>query len=454
MARDHVDTMTLAPDRRPQALDTWMALLAGDRVWYEDEGVEPSTRERAASAFMVTAIALTILVQWIVLATRVDVFALGTPAHDRELEKLATAGSAAAVLLAIRPLRLALGHRPPPANFWWSLCWRTAAYLTMIAATAALFPRFRVLGAVPLGLVGGADAILTMWTLGLSPRPLQWLKRLLLSAVHFGALGALIGTVVFDRDGPSPRTALGIYLAMWAGLAVAGIAVLSINRLSALVDEARDADREEIRSRERELRVHWLHDDVLSEVKLAALRLETESDLVGAQRELQELDHRLRMRQLEESIRGGRPHLYEIIQPHLRRAQTLGVRVTGVPALDRTDRRVDEATGQLVHRVVSNLMSNAINAGARQLQLALEESLDGSSITIAVTDDAGGFSLADVPPGRGLALLFRDFGDDAVRRIDAPGGSTVSVRVPLAPPAARPTAVEHQGPRHQEAHPS
>lgn len=414
-------------------LDTWMALLAGDRVWHDRADGPPTTRERGAAAIMVAALGLTTLVQLIALATRIDPSG-SLSDRDRDLLALMVLGAGAAAALAVRPLWLVSGHRVAPASFWWSVCWRSVAYLTLIAVTAAVIPRFRLLGAVPLGLVGGSDALLTMWALGLTPRPKIWLKRLLLSPVHFGALGALIGTVAFDPEGVSTRAALGVYAAMWTGIVVAGSTVMAMNSFHKIVLAEEVEHREELRSRERELRVHWLHDDVLSEVKLAALRIEAGADVLAVRRELEDLDHRLRLRQLEESLRGGQPHIYEIIQPHLRRAQSAGVRIDRVPALDQTARQLDEATGQLLHRVVSNLMSNAMNAGATRLSLAIEEALEPPTLEISVTDDAGGFSLDEIAPGRGLALLQRDLGPDAVRRAAVPGGSVVTVRIPLERP--------------------
>jgi hypothetical protein len=426
--------MAVTHQARPHVFDTWMALLAGERVWHDRADGPPTARERAAAGSMITALLLTVLVHGVALVSRVDVTSpAALSARDRDLIGLAVLGVLAAGVLAVRPARLVAGTRSPAAGFWWSLLSRGVAYLTLIVVTAAVLPRLRLLGAVPLGLVGGADALLTMWALGLTPRPKVWLKRLVFGGVHFGALGALIATIVFDPDGPSTRTTLGIYAAMWTGIVVAGVTVLVADHAIALADAQRRADRDELRARERELRVHWLHDDVLSEVKLATLRIEGSGDIPAARRELHELDHRLRVRQLEELLRGGRPHLYEIIQPHLRRVQTLGVRLDRVPALDRTSRRVDEATGELIHRAMSNLVSNAANAGATRLSLAIDEVADPPSLEISLTDDAGGFSLADIEPGRGLSLLRRDLGEGTVRRADVPGGSIVTVRIPLGP---------------------
>jgi signal transduction histidine kinase len=434
---DHSGRMAVTHGVRPHVFDTWMALLAGDRVWHDQSDGPPSPRERASATAMVFALVLTVLVQWVALASRVDVLALSElTARERDLGLLTLGGVVAAGALAVRPLQLVIGSRRQAAGFWWSLYWRGLAYLTMIAVTAAVLPRLRFLGAVPLGLVAGHDALLTMWALGLTPSPTTWLKRLVFSGVHFGALGALIGTMVFDPDGPSTRTTLGVYAAMWTGVAVAAFTVLAANRLIALSDAQREDDLQQLRARERALRVHWLHDDVLSEVKLATLRIEGGGDVAAAKRELHELEHRLRVRQLEEMLRGGRARVYEIIQPHLRRAQSLGVRLDRVPALERTSLKVDEATGELLHRAVSNLMSNAIDAGATRLSLAIETA-DPSALEISVTDDAGGFSLDEIAPGGGLARLIRDLGPGAVRRDDVPGGSVVTIRIPL-PPIAPP----------------
>jgi hypothetical protein len=428
-------------DPTSRALDTWMAMLAGDRVWHHEADEVPSALDRTVAGLMIAALAGTVLTQTLVLATRID--RLGTGSATRsELEGLTVGGILAAIALGVRPLQILRGRRSGPVPFWWSISWRGAAYLTLIVVTAAVLPRWRAIGSVPLGLAFGMDATLTMWALGLTPTPIEWARRMVWGTVHFGALGALIGATVFDPNGPSSGTALGLYLAMWMGLGTAATGVWLVNHLHRLIGEELADDRVEVRRKERELRVHWLHDDVLSEVKLASLRLEAGGDPDGTKRELQDLDHRLRLRQLEEILGGGSPHLYEIIQPHLRRAQTLGARIDRVPALDRTDRRVDEATGQLVHRALSILMSNALNVGGRHLALDLDALVDAPALLLSLTDDAGGFSLDDAPPGGGLKLLERDLGPGSVSRTDAPRGSTVSVRIPLSrPTTTRPEEV-------------
>src|SRR5690606_38528077 len=98
-----------------------------------------------------------------------------------------------------------------------------------------------------------------------------------------------------------------------------------------------EAHRIDVAARERSHRAHWLHDDVLSEVRLASLRITNGSaSPEQVQRELLDLDHRLRLRQLDEMIRDGTPPVYEVLQPHLRRLQSLGVELGSVPTHEVT----------------------------------------------------------------------------------------------------------------------
>ena len=403
-------------------LDLWLAMLAGDRVW-GDGDEDPSTRQQAVCALMLVALAATLLVQWVALASR----------HADDLGRLAILAALsilAAAALAVRPTRLLLGRQSEPPGFLFSVIWRAIAYLVLIASTTAVIGSYRFLAAIPLGLLGGSDALLTLWAIGVAPAPRMWLKRFLFSTIHFGVLGAMLAALFFEASQETLTTMLGIYVAMWLGVLMAGITVLGVNRLSAAVDEENLRKEEAVRERERLMRAHWLHDDVLSEVHLSTLRLKSVGDLDAARAELEELDHRLRLRQLDEVIRGGEPHLYEILQPHLRRIQSLGIQLYRVPPLELTNRRIDQETAQLFHRAVSVLTSNAINAGASRLAIDLF-SIEDDTIALTVTDDAGGFDLDAVPAGRGLSNLIGDLGPRRVRRRDTQHGSAVTVTLPL-----------------------
>lgn len=426
---EHVAPMAQRPRHREIGLDLWLALLAGDRAWRDGSG-HAAPREQSVGAFLVLALVATLVGQWIALTSRI-VVTDGLVDSERILIVAAVVSLAAVAVLTVRPARLARGKEVAHAPFAWSVAWRGAAYLLLITCSAGFLVRFRFLAAIPLGLVAGADILLALWTLGSTPRPLRWLRRFLFSTLHFGVLGALLGTAMLEPD--RATNLLSLYAAMWLGLIVAGGTIVALDRLTALADAQRLADGEAIRARERAYRAHWLHDDVLSEVRIATLRMGHDPSTEHARRELLELDHRLRLRQLDEMMRGGTAHIYEVLQPHLRRAQALGVRLGSVPSLEVTGRTVAEETARLVNRVVSVVTSNAINAGATELSIDLVGG-GGDLMTLTVVDDAGGFDPTTIPAGRGLDTLRRDLGTDLVSVTPAGRGSSVSVTFP-APPA-------------------
>jgi hypothetical protein len=406
---------------RELGLDLWLALLAGDRAWRDGSG-QPTPREQVVGAILVVALLGTVMTQWVALASRVSLTD-AVSGTDIALLAAAATSTGAAVGLAAWPLGLARGREVTYVPFGWSVAWRAAAYLVLLACSAAFLVRFRFLSAVPLGIVAGADILLTLGAIGSVPRPARWMRRFVFSTVHFGALGALLATAALEpaRGG----TLLSLYSAMWLGISVAVASIVLIDRLVGTIDAQREAERDTIRAQERSYRAHWLHDDVLSEVRVATLRMADGPATDGARRELLELDHRLRLRQLDEMLRGGTAHIYEVLQPHLRRAQSLGVILRRVPSLEATGRVVDELTARRINRVVSVITSNAINAGAASISIELEP-LDGDLMRFAVADDAGGFDPATLPPGRGLDTLRRELGGDAVRVGSIPGGSVVS----------------------------
>ncbi len=126
---------------------------------------------------------------------------------------------------------------------------------------------------------------------------------------------------------------------------------------------------------------------------------------------------------------GDSSRVYEILQPHLRRVQSLGVRLDRVPSHDATDVEVDRDCAILLNRALSLLTSNAVNAGASRLTIDLRLIDGGTRVLLAVTDDAGGFDFGELPAGRGLSTLLRQIGTSAVQRYDAPGGSMMVVTV-------------------------
>jgi hypothetical protein len=440
----------------PRVFDLWLALLAGERVWH-DGPIRPGPRERISAAFALIGAACTITAIWVIVSARFDPWdADAITARRATLLVFTAAATLAALALGLRYLRIVRGHDAVGRPIWQELAWRTVAFLLLTTVFAGALPRAYVPGVVPLGVLAGADASLTLWALGVAPRTRTWAWRFLVSPVHFGAVGALLAVAAFGESFPALRTLASLYGALWVGLLVAGLTVASINRLAAAVDDRVAEENHDMLVSERARRAHWLHDDVLSEVHLASLRISSGSatpDEINA--ELRDLDHRLRLRQLDDMMSAGAPRVYEILQPHLRRIQNLGVRLDSVPSHDVTRIEVDQECGMLLNRAVSLLTSNAVNAGATRLAIGLQLVDGATRLRLTVIDDAGGFDLAAVPDGRGLSTLMDQLGPGAVQRYDAPCGSMMVVTLSCAhrsatkPPRHRGVpASGHQPGRH------
>ena len=173
-----------------------------------------------------------------------------------------------------------------------------------------------------------------------------------------------------------------------------------------------------------------MHDVVLSEIRLAMLQLEVgEADAADAHRALLDLDHRLRLSQLEETIFTGRVTVGEVVQPHIRRAQGLGITISATPDRTVAARTIGPEIAHGLNRALSVTCSNAVHAGATRIAIRV---FAGRScgLVAEVSDDAGGFDLADAPIGRGLSSLRMHLGTGCVSRRAIPGGSIMRIDVP------------------------
>jgi signal transduction histidine kinase len=432
---DHPRVSSLPDTAQPRVFDLWISLLAGERIWH-DGPIQPGPRERISAGFALVGTACTVAVIWVAVGARFDPWdpdAITT----RRATVLAfmIAATLAALPLAVRYQRIVRGHEAVGRPFWFEVTWRTTAFLLLTAVVAGALPRAHTPGVVPLGILVGADASLTMWALGITPQARAWVWRFVGGPVHLGAVGALLAVAAFGESIPTLRTLIGLYAAMWVGLIVAGLTVVMINRLGLAVDQRVAEEVHDSVASERARRAHWLHDDVLSEVHLATLRISSKTATPEQiNDELLDLDHRLRLRQLDDMMSADALRIFEVLQPHLRRAQNLGVHLEHVPTHEVTRLEVDEQCGRLLNRALSLFMSNAVNAGATRLSIDLRVIDGGERIVVSVTDDAGGFDLATVPDGRGLSTLIDQLGAGGVQRHDAPGGSTMVATIPRHQP--------------------
>jgi len=411
------------------AFDLWLALAAGHRVWSEGQ-TNPGPRERVAATVAAVAAVSSGAVGLAGAVLRVR----QSPDHttfDQVLIGTAVAIGVLVATITVHYVRIAIGRPGRGAQFWPSLIARCVTFVLLVSAVAgSLSFGHGTVGAV-LGILCGADVSLTLWTLGVEANPWQRAREAFFSPVHVGALLALLLAVTTDF-GSDHIVLIGLYVAVWCATITALATIHLLDVLAEHFERVFDAYRRDVVERERAHRAHWLHDDVLSEVRLASLRITSgAASAEQIQAELLDLDHRLRLRQLDEMIRDGRPAIYEILQPHLRRAQNLGVRLDVVPTHEVTGVTVSEQDAQLLNRTLSLLMSNAINAGA--CRLGIEVAVDDEGIEVAVTDDAGGFDFDALPEGRGLHRLMRQLGPGSVRRLDTTDGSRMVARIPHGP---------------------
>ena len=116
-------------------------------------------------------------------------------------------------------------------------------------------------------------------------------------------------------------------------------------------------------------------------------------------------------------------------EPALRRAALAGVQRDGIPPADGLAGVVDPPAAELTTRALAVLLNNAIEAGATLLSIDLRWHPD--TLTVAVTDDAGGFDLDDAPPGRGLDRLRDALGAHRLRSRRVGPGTEVTATIPV-----------------------
>ncbi len=340
-----------APARR-YPLDFWLSLLAGEQVW-SDEAAKPAPLVRLISLAEVCCFAWIVSSMW-----------LGYLGHEDDLTGVLMfaphVGTIAALTLSSRPLGL-LGGQPRPATFVWSIIWRTAMASVLAAAVVVVAPGAGWFALLPLGMVFGFEAAMSAWSLGIPVRARQWVLDFFRSLVHLVVLVAAVVTAIAGR---ADVAVLGYAVFVGCvGLACATAATVDNLRELQRGEDARLV-RATRRSAHREI-AHWLHDDVSAHLGLVKLKLQDRA--VGASdvaRDLDELDHLIRMQQLEELYQSGDVRLAEVLQPHVRRAQHRDVMIDRVPSFEEASLQVGVGVGRQFGRAAAVLTSNAMNAGA------------------------------------------------------------------------------------------
>jgi len=306
--------MTVMPARSTPP-DFWLSLLAGEQVW-EDEDETPAPLIRSIALAEACCFAWLVSSAWLTYL-----------AQDPRPSGIAYVGphlaSIAALILSSRPLGLLGGYRRR-ANYTWSVAWRTVAVAVLVAAVLVNIPRFGGFALLPLGLVGGFEAATSAWSLGIEVRPRAWALEFLRSGVHLGLLAAAVATAVAGEAWIAVTSYIVILACVLLGCGTAA----TVDGLRRLQNAQDDRLVRATRAAEHRQGAHWLHDDVSAHLGLAKLRLRRDTTTPeDVARTLDDLDHEIRLRQLEELFQSGTVRLAGVLQPYVRRAQNDGITI-------------------------------------------------------------------------------------------------------------------------------
>jgi hypothetical protein len=404
--------------------DLRVALLTGAAGW----------RDRDSSYTGPELAAVGVLVACVAAVVTVMLVSAGLPGGDAAVlgaaRWLVAAVGAVTLVVAVAPsLAWPLGWRPrragPALGF---AAVRVAAVTLVVGCWTALLGPVAPVPIWVLGAVVGCEYTLTAWVLESRTSGRAWWWSFQRSSLHLGIWVLSIAVAVAYPD--QILDLLRIPLCFQVMAAAAAVTCYGLERMRRAADyRSRTAARSAAIDAHERL-AHWLHDDLTTSLRFVQLGLgagRLDADDVAA--ELDRLDHRLRLRQVEQMLATGTVQLAQIIQPYVRLAQSQGVEVVDVPRFDAASIDLHGAAGRLVQRALGVLVPNAIAAGARHLALRVVTH-DPEVLVLEVEDDAGGLDLAAVPAGRGLDGLRREVGEANLTCVATERGSTMRVRVP------------------------
>lgn len=401
---------------RSRRIDLWFVVAAGPGPWLDGERPEPLDQ-----LVLTSGLASALVLSLAVTSTA------GAALHFRTGLEFALFGTALGALVAVcfgvsgRLRKLAPGA---------VVFIRALAALGVLAMTVKAYGSVQPLLLGGFGLAAGANATVALRAVGAAVRWPGALRRFILSTVHAGVLTGAVFLALL----PATRSLRGdlahLGLTLYAIIATSTMTMAGLSVLLARIDSGTAAHVASIRAAMRREQAHWLHDDVCSELGHLRLRLQDgPMDPDALRSSLDDLDHRLRIRQIDEILEGGPARLGEIIQPYLRVAQSHGVELSDVPTYETGAMLLSPVAGRQVQRALAVLTANAIQAGAREL--AVRTLLDPDGLVIEIEDDAGGFEFVRPIPGRGLDGLARDLGPGRLEIVRTSRGTVARARVAL-----------------------
>lgn len=406
--------------RAAEGMDLVVSLTAGAEAW-GDEG------ERSDPLAFAELLVIGMAVSWPFVLVGSGVTPLTTRSVVLLVVMVLTVAVFAVPLLSVT-VRRHFRRLSSTSSAATSSAVRLACTVVAVVSGAALVPTAALVGTWPLGVAIGLDLTRAARTLGVTLQPRVFVLRVARSPVHLGVLAGVILVVGLGPLDVDRVRVLALYL---TGLALTGIGALTVATANA---EARrwgtrlERHRQQVLTAAARHRGHWLHDDVCSEIRLTRLRLESGAlghDDVAV--ELDELDHRLRLRQLDEFIDAGSVRVAEVVQPFLRRVAHHGVVIVESPSVDTAGEVIPGDAARLLRRFLAVTVGNALQAGASSI--AVRVGWEGDDLVVEVEDDAGGMPEGAVQPGTGLDALALDLGAANLQLEDGELGLVAQARL-------------------------
>lgn len=382
------------PGAEDMSLDTWLALVAGPAPWWSDEREEMGW----SRLFALGQVVVTLLGIALVIAASEQT---GSDATTASIGLVVALG-----LITVQPIMCLLGLQPRPRAVWPNVIGRFVLMIGAWYAIRTVLPGWHAMWSTPTAAALGIDVVSTCRQLGWRPRAVLWYRNFLASGFNLGITGAVVATLVAASHSTFV-IALQNFVSVQAWALTAAATVWLYSHLQNEVLAERATETAQFVAAERRARAHWLHDDICAQLRLVSLKISTDNaSQTEALQMLDDLDHHLRLRQLEELFGAGTVRVGEVLQPFIRHAQGRGVTIEGVPAFDRAATALPEPAARLAARAAGVLTSNALNAGATAISFHVETNDD--TLLLTVDDDGPGFSLHDIPDGRGLSMLIDD----------------------------------------------
>lgn len=410
-------------EARPAYTDRRLAVIIGPGHWLGVGQPITTPMYAIAAAHIVSLITLgtTVTLRWIdlyraadrsavwyVIGTWVAVAFLATPLALRLIRPTARVSLPLPVTVLLRVSGLVFLAAMPSA--------------LMVGWTNALL--------WPICVFAGADVALTLRALGHASRLVPSLPEALLSPMHVGIVAGLVLIALLPGRYALGHAFGGVLVTTETFFVVGYLFVYLSIRLFEHYDVELATARRRVFEAQQRGQAHWIHDDVLAELRLVRLRLERgELDQEELLRSMEEVEHHLRVRQLDTVVQSGTASVAEILQPYLRMAASSEIALDRVPSYEVGRWKVGQTTGMALKRCFAVPVTNAIVAGATRLSVGIRR--EGQFLEVDVEDDAGGYEPSELHAGRGLQVLHRELAPGVVTVTNLGGGTRVRCRVPL-----------------------